>query len=77
MATDRATRIADCEQRLTEIKAAISHVLRGGQSIAGEGRARTNADLAELRALEKDVRRELDLLRNNGRSIRTYGVAYE
>jgi hypothetical protein len=76
MATDRAARIAALKARLTTLQSSINDVLEYGQSLAGEGRAKTRADLGELRQFEKETQRELKELEGQGRSIRVTGVVY-
>ena len=46
-------------QQLSEVQAAISAILTGGQSIGAAGQNWTKADLGELRAFERSLKREI------------------
>jgi hypothetical protein len=51
--------MATTQERLDEVRAAISSVLTTGQAISGEGRSMTAANLGQLRELEKSLMQQL------------------
>ena len=73
MPLSRAERLAQLDTRIDEVVEAISRVATGGQAYAAEGRQMTKADLAQLRQLEHDLKRERAAVARGGR-IRTFGV---
>lgn len=75
MSIARAARIAELTTDLALTRAAIRQIVIGGQAYSAEGRAMTKADLAALRALEKDQQSELAQLERPA-AIRTYGVVH-
>jgi hypothetical protein len=75
MSNSRAARIAELTTDLAFTRASIRQIVQGGQAYSAEGRAMTRADLAALRALEKDQRSELDQL-ERGTATRVYGVVH-
>lgn len=52
--------MATAAERLTEVRAAISKILVGGQSYQIGSRRMTRADMAELRRMEKELESEVN-----------------
>lgn len=70
----RAARIAQTETELTEVKAAISRIVTGGQAYSAEGRMMTRADLKALQERETHLEGKLARMRRGG--IETFGVRF-
>jgi hypothetical protein len=60
------TTIEALTQELTELKAARTRILTGGQSYAAEGRTLTRADLATLDRMIRQTEARIDMAKNNG-----------
>lgn len=58
--------MASAAERLTEVRAAISKILVGGQSYQIGSRRMTRADMAELRRMEKDLESEVNAEADSG-----------
>ena len=60
------TELETAQVQLAEVRAAISAVLTGGQSLGVQDRSIARADLAALRAMETDLVRRVARLRRGG-----------
>jgi hypothetical protein len=58
------------QQQLTDVRAAITAVLKGGQSYTIFGRQMNRGDLRELRKMESDLLASIARLQNGGIRVR-------
>mgnify|MGYP000114968103 CR=1 FL=1 len=58
--------IEQLTQELTELKAACTRILTGGQSYGAEGRTLTRADLATLDRMIRQTEARLEMAKNSG-----------
>jgi hypothetical protein len=62
----RMTELEIAQQQLTDVRAAITAVLKGGQSYTIFNRQMNRGDLKELRNMERDLLTKVSRLQNGG-----------